>query len=199
MSQCGIGQRFRGMTLIELLVTIMILSILGAFSVRAVTQAINGQSMLEAHYAHWQQLARAFGRIESDLLQLGGRQAASSVAEEETRQPAAVWLERTPEGHSRLLFWKMDAQTGAERVGFEFEAGTLYRLSWPGLPGASTLPVRTPLLEGVSRVEWAVLDNAHWYASWPSSPARAAVVPQAVRLDIEQGDAGQLTRLFALR
>lgn len=189
-------RRNRGLTLIELLVAISIFAILGVMSYRAISQAVHNREQLEAQYSQWQQLARTFSRIESDIQQLGIRQATTT----NPNARAPLWVGQNAAGHTRIVFWRMDAELGARLTGFEFSGTTFDLLRWPSAD-LTVEPHREVLLQKVTFTRWQFLDekNLQWLPTWPVEGGNSFDIPSGIRLELDQEGTGKITRTFALQ
>lgn len=186
-------RRPRGLTLVELLVAIVILGILGTMSYRAVDHAANSRDRLEADYAAWRQLARAFARIEGDLQQM------SSRGLDRANTPALRYMP-LPGGGSMLVFWRQDQQQGARLTGLSFDNNRIELLRWP-TGSTDDTPLRDTLLDGVYGVNWffAAGSPLAWTQTWPASGTSPQSLPTGVRVEVDSQRYGKVSRVFTLR
>ncbi|HEX5125672.1 MAG TPA: type II secretion system minor pseudopilin GspJ [Rhodocyclaceae bacterium] len=202
----------RGVTLIEVLIAIVIFSILGIMSYRAISQATNSRERLAGEFSDWQGLSRALGRVETDFQQMGARYGGASVSIPNDAAgnalPAALALipnstslvfTQLPDGGSRLIFWRMDADQGARLTGFEFANGSLDLLRWM-TADVTQAPRREKLLTDVTSIRWAFAgaDKPQWLDSWPPNPSRAGELPVGISVELVLAKFGKINRVFAI-
>lgn len=187
-------KRFRGLTLIELMVALAVFAVLGVLSYRALAQMSVAQARIASELERWRNIGRSMLRIETDLLQI----VAPSARAESAPVPSLQLL-RLPGLDNELQLLVADGtRQRVMRIGFRFSEGRLHWLRWPGrLP--EDAPASDVLLEQVGSVRWRFLQNGQRVDAWPPDNARTDLLPQAVELELELPDAGTLRRIIALR
>lgn len=178
-----------GLTLIELLVAIVILSILGVMSYRAVEHAATSRDRLAADYAAWQQLARALSQVEHNLQQIAARSGAPA-------SPAPIHMTALSDLSSQLVFERIDTNTGTRLVGFAFRNNQLELLRWPSTD-RSLEPQRDVLLGGVNGMAWRFYPNGG--QGWTDTLPDDAILPSGISVELDTQRYGKISRVFALR
>ncbi|MDQ8021207.1 MAG: type II secretion system minor pseudopilin GspJ [Moraxellaceae bacterium] len=183
----------RGLTLVELLVAIVILGVLGLMSYRAVDHAATSRERLEAEYADWRQLARAFARMEGDLQQMASRGSTPDST-------PALRVIALPGGGSVLVFWRQEPQQGARLTGLSFDGQRIELLRWPTGSNEDT-PLRDTLLNNVRSVDWSFAAGAPlaWARTWPAAGSNPGSLPNGVRVEVDSQRHGKISRVFTLR
>lgn len=156
-------KRQHGMTLIEILVAMSLLSILTVMGYRAFGNLLNAREHIMQTGERWVQLARVLRRVEADLQRLPRR------APTEQEQPA---LQLQPAGQGQWLQLRLESSRypdGQEQVQYRAAGG----LGWlAGPAGSAPEGEALPLLGSDYRVQWRVLAaNGQWYAQWPTAAA----------------------------
>jgi len=192
------SQRCRGMTLIELLVALTVMSLLAVMAWRGSFQAIAGEQRLAAELDRWQALERTLELIEQDLQAL--------VSPDSRRHPGlAACLEarstdRLPEPASRpgseLRLLVLAPDGGIRRVAWRQVDERVEWLRWPLDDGAATAQ-RDVVLDGVRSLSWRYLADGRYIGCWPN--AANDRLPAAVALTLEVEGIGRIERLYALR
>jgi general secretion pathway protein J len=186
-----------GFTLIEVLVTLLILAALALLSYRGLDSVLTARERVTAETEKWQQLGAFVARFKQDV-QLAapypGRGAAGVV-------PA--WQGRTDtEVNGAALefsrFASVEGQDRPRRVAYTMnEARELELWLWPGLDAAAE-PARYTVLRGVAGVAFDYMNaDLVWVQTWPLLATDSAI-PRAVRLRIELSTGEVLVRVFAL-
>jgi len=181
MSHCLARQR--GMTLIELLVAMSVLSILTVLGYRAFSALLHSREHLMNTSTQWIELARVFRRVERDLQ--GVPPLSGGRAEIELQ------LANAPQG-ARLSLLRTSAWSvsGYERV--------LYQSSAQGLSWSSSRAGEAayPLLAAGYQVDWRLLlDNGRWVERWPDGEGGQL---RALEMRVAHPVVGQVTRLWSL-
>ncbi|HQR02576.1 MAG: type II secretion system minor pseudopilin GspJ [Proteobacteria bacterium] len=178
-----------GLTLLELLVALAIVALLGSLSYRALTAALDSRQHLQATLLRWQNISRAVGRIETDLLQMAPAPQSTGGLLLQTQDL------RT--GDNAISFVKLDGtQASVRRWGFRFTDHHLLLQRWPDT-GTNAPPREDVLLDGVRALHFELLTaNGKRTDEW--QPGQAATLPAAVEFFLDLEDAGPLHRLVAL-
>ena len=186
--------RSQGLTLIELMVALAVFAVLGLLSYRALAQIGDHRERIGAELARWREIGRGMLRIETDLLQV-----VAPLAQPESEPPPALELRRLPDSGHELRLLVADGTRGkVARVAYRFDHGRLEWVRWPGRLAQGN-PAIDPLIDKVDAVRWRFLFNGRRLDAWPPDNAQAALLPQAVELELELADAGTITRLVPLR
>jgi general secretion pathway protein J len=213
------GWRDCGFTLLELLVAIGVFALFSTMAYGGLMQILESRDRVDAERTYWTGLARAFLRIEDDLLHarertvrsVSGTPLPALVGQPtDTRAVADPPLEFTRGG---VLTLNEGARSDLQRVAYKFEDGKLWRLTWPVLDRApTTKPHEALLLEDVEDFQarfFAGVPTAgapaaapvaaappSAQATWPPSGGSLTALPQAVELTIKLRGRGELKRVF---
>lgn len=178
-------RRQRGLTLIELLIALTLFGVIGALCWRATVHMVDGRAAIGDELSRWRDIGRALQRVESEL-------SAVLPASDAFARGAA-------DGPSKpLVFGTLGEGRGAMRSAFRVQDGRFDWLLWAD-GRRDQAPEVVPLLDGVQALRWRFLLDGQWGAQWPPAQAVEVALPQALALELELGDAGTITRVFALR
>lgn len=210
----------RGFTLLELLVAIGVFALFSTMAYGGLMQILESRDRVDAERAYWSGLARAFLRIEDDLLHarersvrgVAGTPLPAFIGQPtDTRAVADPPLEFTRGG---VLTLSEGARSDLQRVAYKFEDERIVRLTWPVLDRAPTTTANeTVLLEDVEDFQvrffagapaatagtpTAALTTAppSAQASWPPTGGSLTALPQAVELTVRLRGRGELKRVF---
>jgi general secretion pathway protein J len=209
----------RGFTLLELLVAIGVFALFSTMAYGGLMQILESRDRVDAERTYWTGLARAFLRIEDDLLHARERSVRSVSGTPlpalqgqptDTRAVADPPLEFTRGG---VLTLSEGARSDLQRVAYKFEDGKLWRLTWPVLDRApTTKPQETVLLEDVEDFQARFFGGVpvagapaaapvaaappSAQATWPPTGGSLTALPQAVELTIKLRGRGELKRVF---
>ena len=188
----------RGFTLIEVVSTLLILSLLALMSHRGLGAVLDAREHVTRESNKWQRISAFFARFEHDVHLAAPRPVRS------TSGSAPAWLGRPDTASGpRLEFSRF-----ASVEGMDTPQRLAYRLNdkldielwlWPGLDVApDAQPARYPVLNGVTKFELQYLNaDLAWVDTWPVSPLDAAI-PRAVQLRIVLASGEDIVRVFAL-
>lgn len=188
-----------GFTLIELLTALLILSLLALMSYRGLGAVLDAREHVGQETDKWRHVVSFFARFERDVQLAAPRpvRAASGIA------PA--WRGRAgATAEPRLEFSRFASAEGVDtprRLAYRLnEKQEIELWLWPGLDVApDAVPVRYPVLTGVTKFELQYLDaNLAWVDTWPAT-GRDLPIPQAVQLRIVLASGEEIVRVFALR
>jgi general secretion pathway protein J len=209
----------RGFTLLELLVAIGVFALFSTMAYGGLMQILESRDRVDVERTYWTGLARAFLRIEDDLLHARERSVRSVSGTPlpalqgqptDTRAVADPPLEFTRGG---VITLSEGARSDLQRVAYKFEDGRLWRLTWPVLDRApTTKPQETVLLEDVEDFQARFFGGVpvagaqaaapvaaappSAQATWPPTGGSLTVLPQAVELTIKLRGRGELRRVF---
>lgn len=179
-----------GLTLIELMVALAVVSVLGVISYRAIAAASESRLHLSEEYRRWRDITRFVQMFETDLLQIAARPSRSG---------SDVSLLLSPAASVKLSFLKLDgARSSARRIGYRLEGTQLILLRWPGTDSTSA-PTEDVVLDKVKALNFAILANGDWVREWPQAPEAQSQLPAAIEMKLELTDAGIVRRLISLR
>ena len=187
-----------GFTLIELLAALLILSALALMSYRGLGAVLEAREHVTKETNRWRRVASFFARFERDIQLAAPRpvRSAGGTAPAWRGTPGA-----TQEPRLELSrFASVEGMDSPRRLAYSLNDRQEIELwLWPALDIApGTLPLRYPVLAGVTVFELQYLDsNFAWVDAWPGSPSDPPI-PRAVRLRIVLASGEELVRLFAL-
>jgi general secretion pathway protein J len=195
--------RQEGFTLIELLVAVGVFAVLSALAYGGLNSVLATQSYTQEQAERLQTLQLSMRRIQRDLEQIADRPVRDQYGDEQ----AALILKPLPSLSFTHAGWRNPSgqtRSQLQRVSYELEENTLYRIVWPMLDGADAeSALRTNLLDNVEKLEIRVLDrDEKWHTEWPPSeaePTGESPLPLAVELTLTVEPWGAIRRLIALQ
>jgi general secretion pathway protein J len=195
--------RQEGFTLIELLVAVGVFAVLSALAYGGLNSVLATQSYTQEQAERLQTLQLSMRRIQRDLEQIADRPVRDQYGDEQ----AALILKPLPSLSFTHAGWRNpggQTRSQLQRVSYELEENTLYRIVWPMLDGADAeSALRTNLLDNVEKLEIRVLDqDEKWHTEWPPSeaePTGESPLPLAVELTLTVEPWGAIRRLIALQ
>lgn len=206
-----------GLTLIEVLITLVIFSLIGIAGYRIlstltrVEQSNQQRSQLSASYY------RAVTKLDSDIMQMisrpvrdqFGEPSATTVLDYESgfEFSSLNWL--NPAKKPRSSVQRVHYNVGPhphnddpDSPYFGDEKNYLLRHYWLHLDGQSEEGKRTQaLIADVSSLRWRIQVDEKWYSRWPPEEATRpsnfeVAIPSQVEVHIESDTAGVITRLM---
>lgn len=166
-----------GLTLVEMLVALAILSVIGVAGLAMLDTTLNVQRGTEDRLDRMEHIDRAMTVLRRDLAT-----AASGP------------VELSDEG---LVFDRI-ASVGPLTIRVTLEDGALIRQARSAVDTAEPAPQR--LLDGVRAVRWRLLEQSRvWQPEWEDPTRRPRAAELTLRLDLPgRGEAAEITRLFAM-
>ena len=190
--------RLRGFTLIELLAALLILSALALMSYRGLGAVLDARDHVTRETNRWRRVAAFFARFERDVQLAAPRPVRSAAGN------VPAWRGTPDVTHEPRLefsrFASVEGMDSPRRLAYSLNDRQEVEIwLWPALdPAPNTLPVRYPVLAGVTAFDLQYLNsNFTWVDAWPGS-ASDPQIPRAVRLRIVLVSGEELVRLFAL-
>lgn len=173
-----------GLTLVELLVAMAVMTTLGVLTYRATTEALETYAQLNRINERWAAIVRAVHLIETELMQQV-RDARVVLT-----RPGQGGAEADPEALTELSILTMGQEAGPERVAFVLRGGALY---WVRSPLVDPVLVQSDLLlDDIESLRWALLGREGWVSEWHQTQP-----PAAVRLSLSLRGLGEFERVIA--
>ena len=189
----------RGFTLIELMVTLLILSVLALVSYRGLAAVSDTREHVAQETVKWRTVASFFARFEHDVHLAMPRAVRTATGN------APAWLGSPVPAQAPILefsrFASVEGVDTARRIAYGLNEHQQIELwLWPGLDVAATArPERFALLEGVVGFDLQYLNaSLAWVNNWPAADADAAI-PRAVRVRLVFATGEQVVRIFELK
>src|SRR5688500_298019 len=168
----------RGFTLIELLIAVAVFAVMGAMAYGGLNAVLNASEHSRAQAEKLRSLQFAIRIIERDIALAANRPVRDLLGDPEPamRSASDPLLTLTQAGRRGA---SGQPRSTLQRVGYRFENGTLYRLTWTGLDGVSLADaLRSKLLDNVESIELRFLDKENaWQTAWPQASATPVPVP----------------------
>ena len=196
--------RQRGFTLLEIMISTVILAVMGLMAFRAVSEARVAVENAGSHLERLRLVQRAVQIMDSDFRTLTRRPVRESIGDGMRatllRDPNSISLVELSHGG-----WPNGAGTPrgtAQRVIYRIEENKLIREHWNVMDATlATPPVKRELLTGVERVDIRYLTSGReWIAEWPqfgnTNDLGFYTRPLAVEITIVLTDFGGLRRLI---
>lgn len=200
------GSAQRGFTLVEVLVASTIFAIVMSLAFTSIRGAARQRDAIKETMERFTQVQRAVQLMTRDLSQLQPRPVRDIIGND--RIPALTTggdgggIELTTGGWSNPAGLRRSV---LQRVGYQVEEDTLYRVQWPVLDRTqSTLPTRRPLLEGIMQLQMRFFDlTGNDSEDWPplggvGGVSGFAARPVAVEFTFELEDYGIISRLVEI-
>ena len=201
--QINSRHRFRGFTLLEILVAVAVFAMFSVLAYGGLMQLLDSQQHLNRERAYWHHLARGMQRIADDLAHARARSVrdidgtilpAFIGRPTDTRALAPPVMEFTRGG----LYVLNDAtRADIQRVAYRVVDGQLLRLTWPVLDRSpTTKPYETVVFEGVDEFKVRFYGNTNnWVEQWPAGNT-ADVPPRGVEITLTLHSRGTYRRIL---
>jgi general secretion pathway protein J len=189
--------------LIEVVVSVAILATVAALAYGGLNGLIRQYEMAGHHADRMATLQRTMTLLSQDLLQVQPR----PIREAFHGDPVAAFV-AGPTHEYAIEFtrggWNnpgQNARSTLQRAAWRLDGDRLERLHWTVLDRApGTEPVVTPVMGGVTRLEWHFLDESdEWHDAWPAVAApdpTGLTIPAAVELLLELEDGTRIERVL---
>lgn len=196
--------RFKGFTLVELLVAMFLLAILGTAGFTMLFQLNNARERLDEQATRLNSLQRTFYWMAEDITQIVDRPIRSAL---DSPTPAVMFnlqgeslFEFTRAGWANPAADVSPPRSNLQRVAYVLEEDKLIRQYWYHLDTLDETPSRRrQLLAGVENLTVRFLDKTgDWHTGWPPPDLEAPGQPAAVEFTFELTDFGEIRRLFSL-
>jgi general secretion pathway protein J len=190
--------RARAFTLIELLTALVILSLLGLMSYRALGAVLDTREHVALETAKWRALAAFFTRFEHDVQNAAPRPVRGAGPETPALRGSSNMA-----GTALVELTRLGAPDDSEpprRIAYAVNArGEVELWLWPAIDTApESQPQRHAVLTGVQHLELSYLaPDLSWVDAWPTSSSTRAL-PAAVRVRVVLTTGEEIVRVFAL-
>ncbi|MBX9866261.1 MAG: type II secretion system minor pseudopilin GspJ [Burkholderiales bacterium] len=182
----------QGFTLIEIMISVIIYAIISVISYRIITSLINTKEIAGGAQEKWGNLSlvnsnmgaswnRAIPLVARDgngaiLPALQGKPNLSSNYDSQ--------LELTQSGY---IGDDVFGTTAPKRIGYRFNQGSLYLVTWPVLNRVlTTVPQIDLLIDKVQSFSVLYLyPDKQWHDSWPPEGGDPTVLPSAIKLQYQ--------------
>lgn len=194
--------RYRGFTLIEVLVALAIFGFLSALAYATLAQTLNNSDMLNERMDRLQSVQRTMTYLSTELLQAAPRPIRADLGQFEpalqSNFASDFALQLTHGG------WPNSAgvpRSTQQRTAYRIEDQELIRYHWNVLDRTvNNLPVATVMLEDIESLTFRFLQqNGDWTDQWPPINVQLATntsnLPRAVAITLVLPDEGELTRI----
>lgn len=171
-------RREHGLTLIELLIAMSLMALLAILGYRAFASLLISRERLISTGSEWNNLARAFSRVERDIANLSPGEGAKTISLQQGRLVLALPSARSAEGWE----WRQYQPTASG-------------IAWGWSTASSPASINSyPLLEAATP-QWSVgLGDGSWHESWPDGHGN----PVALKLTVKLSDGQKVERIWAL-
>ncbi|MCU7814715.1 MAG: type II secretion system minor pseudopilin GspJ [Candidatus Thiodiazotropha sp. (ex Rostrolucina anterorostrata)] len=203
-SKCVKCRQSQGFTLLELLIAITIFAILATFVYAGLKVVLDTGHHTSLYNQRMSKLQLGLNLIQRDIEQLVNRPIRDKHGD---LQPAllsggfsGVMMELTRGGYSNPMNLP---RSDLQRIGYQYEEETLYRLSWPMVDRPQdSEPRRQKLIDEIVSLELFFYDKELKKKSeWPTRSGHSDTdtpreLPVAIELILELKDWGRVRRLF---
>ncbi len=193
-----------GFSLIEVMISLFILSLISSAGVAMLIVAVNGSDQVERETTFLRAFDTARATLKADL----GQVVARPVRDPFGGQDPSVFRGGFEGAGGPLLAFARsgwtnpdagEARGGLMQVEYAVRDGVLIRRTWARIdPTFDTPQIETPLLDGVRGVQIAFGRDQAWTSGWDAArrSGEEGALPTYVELTLDLADAGQVRQLF---
>ncbi len=193
-----------GFTLLELLIAITVFSILSTITYSGLKTVLDTERHTRNHLERLAQTQIGLNIAQRDIEQAVARQIRDEFGDTlpamRSGNLTGMLLEFTHGGYSNPMEVK---RSGLQRVAYQLEDNTFYRLTWPSLDRAQdTTPSKIILFEKVNSAEINYYDqqmkpHTEWPATTDGNDQNPPYpLPKAIEVILELETVGRIRRLF---
>ena len=198
----SIANRWRGFTLLELLIAIAIFSIIATFAYAGLNVVLDTKQQTDEHLEALSKMQLGLHLLQMDIEQTVDRPIRNEYGDSEpalrSGGQSELLLELTRTGYANPM--KLP-RSQLQRVGYLLEEETLYRVTWPVLDRAQdSEPRRQTLFSGVDSLTLNFFDKEmKRQTRWPPQSTQDTDeigLPKGLEMVIETKSMGNLRRVF---
>ncbi|MEJ2589951.1 MAG: type II secretion system minor pseudopilin GspJ [Candidatus Thiodiazotropha sp.] len=193
----------RGFTLLELLIAITIFAVIASFVYAGLKVVLDTKKQTDEYLDRLTHLQLGLNLMQRDIEQTVDRPVRDEFGDPQAALrsggQSTLLLELTRGGYANPM--KLP-RSSLQRVGYQLEDETLYRVTWPALDRAqNTEPHRQRLFGGIKGIEIVYYDQAmakktEWPAQKTGAQQTVTALPKAIEVDLELDKWGNVRRLF---
>lgn len=190
-----------GFTLVEILVAMAVFAVLGVAAHGALSSVLFAREAVLEDSQRLARIQKTMLTMGRDMLQAMPRPVRDGYGQLQPAmgyEPGSI-LALTRGGRMNPTD---QPRSSLQRVGYQLEDGTLYRLRWLVLDPTSGLePARQVLLDRVDGLSFRFQGSDDWVEQWPpfdqtDHPGWETLLPRAVEVVLELEDLGTITRIL---
>ena len=181
-----------GFTLIEIMISVIIFAIISVISYRIITSLINTKQIAGSAQEKWGNLSLVnsnMGTSWNRVIPLVVRDGNGAIL------PALQGKSKLSSNYDSQLELTLSGYIGDDvygttppkRIGYRFNQGSLYLVTWPVLNRVlTTVPQIDLLMDNVQSFSALYLySDKQWHDSWPPEGGDPTVLPRAVKLQYQ--------------
>jgi general secretion pathway protein J len=194
-----IMNKWRGFTLLEILVALLIFTILSMLLANALHTTMTAQEGIERNAQRLQQLQKTLLLMSRDIEQVIDRPIITATGAE---QPAFIGTK------NEMMFTYLgvanpissQTQSALRRVRYVKNETTLWRILWTMPDQAAKSTSRSQRLQtNVINLRFSYLDKAgQFYDHWPVAELAEEPLPRAVNVSLTLEQWGEITQLYVI-
>jgi general secretion pathway protein J len=194
-----------GFTLIELMVAILIFAIISIISYRTLTSLVSTKQIVTATQDKWNSLVNTITWLEASCNRIlplvirddSGAIMPAVIGKNKLNNQFDAQLEITLSGYIGDPIY---GSTAPKRLGFRFDDGKLFLVTWPVLNRViSTQPQLDLLVDNVKSFQQSFLyPDKQWRDIWPDAGIPVNKLPQGIRVTIIMNNNESIVRQWAL-
>jgi general secretion pathway protein J len=190
-------QKYKGFTLLEILIALFIFSIISLILAAALRSVINAAEGTERNAEKLHALQTTFLLLSRDVEQALNRPVRNKISHE-----TPAWLgEEQSMTFTRggVVSLGGEMRSGLQRVAYTYSDGQLSRLTWARVDAEAQPSQSKVLLSHLLKVEFLYVDKAlHIQKAWPSKDGgdNPEALPIAVIINLACKDWGKISQLY---